>query len=101
MANDNTNTSPASNGAKAKVKQIEALVVKSVAKTFRRIGMAFTNEAIHLDPSLLTDEQVAALKSEPGLVVTQATVTVPVSKGAATTPVVTPIAAPADDKAAE
>ncbi|MCP1375386.1 HI1506-related protein [Dyella lutea] len=98
-----TNTPPAAQkaaqAAKAEVKTIKALVVKSVAKTFRRIGLAFTNEATHLDPSLLSADQVAALKAEPNLVVTEAKVTVAAPADKPATPVVTPITAPAADAA--
>lgn len=90
---DNTQT------AKADVKKIKVLVVKSVANGFRRIGLAFTREAQHLDASVLTDEQKEALTSDPNLSVTTATVTV-AAAGTKDNPVVTPItAAPAaDDK---
>lgn len=99
------NTPPAANtvkqAAKAEVKKIEALVVKSVAKTFRRIGLAFTNEATHLDLSLLTKDQITALTNEPGLVVTKAKVTVPATDAAPTSPVVTPVATAAAGADAE
>lgn len=81
--------------AKSKLKSIEVLVVKSVANGFRRIGLAFTREAQHLDASVLTDEQKTALNTDPNLSVTTATVTV-AAAGTKDNPVVTPItAAPA------
>lgn len=87
--------------AKAELKKIEVLVVKSVADGFRRIGLAFTREAQHLDASVLTDEQKAALASDPALSVTTATVTV-AAAGTAANPVVTPVTAPATaDEAAQ
>jgi hypothetical protein len=82
--------------AKNELVKIKALVVKSVANSFRRIGLAFTREATHLDPSLLTDAQVTALKSEPNLSVSEATVTVVAPADKPATPVVTPVAPAAD-----
>lgn len=94
------NPNPATT-AKAKLKTIEVLVVKSLANGFRRIGLAFTREAQHLDASVLTDEQKAALQNDPNLSVTTATVTV-AKAGTAANPVVTPVEAPAaDDSAAK
>lgn len=95
------NTPTKSAAVKAEVKTIKALVVKSVAKTFRRIGLAFTNEATHLDASLLTKDQIAALTNEPGLVVTEAKIAVPVTDAKPSTPVVTPVTAAAADADAE
>lgn len=93
------NTNPAT--AKAKLKTIEVLVVKSLANGFRRIGLAFTREAQHLDASVLTDAQKAALTSDPNLSVTTATVTV-AAAGTKANPVVTPVeVAAADDSAAK
>lgn len=83
--------------AKADVQKIEVLVVKSIAAGFRRIGIAFTREAQHLDASVLTAEQKAALVNDPNLAVTR--VTVPVAApGTPANPVVTPVveAAPAE-----
>lgn len=92
-------TTPAAT-AKSKLKSIEVLVVKSVANGFRRIGLAFTREAQHLDASKLTDAQKEALNSDPNLSVTTATVTV-AAAGTKENPVVTPVEAPADDSAAK
>ena len=83
----------AENAVKAELKTIKALVVKAAAKTFRRIGIAFTNEATHLDRSLLTDAQLASLKADPSLSVTEAKITVIVPADKPSTPVVTPVAA--------
>jgi hypothetical protein len=83
--------------AKAEVKKIKVYVVKSLAEGFRRIGLAFTREAQHLDASVLTEAQKAALTSDPNLSVTTATVTV-AAGGTTANPVVTPApAAPAAD----
>ena len=81
---------------KAELRTIKALAVKSVAKGFRRIGLAFTREATHLDPSLLTGDQLAAIKADPNLVVTEVKVTVPAPLEKPGTPVVTPVAPAAD-----
>jgi len=95
-------TQTAGDKAKADVKKIKVLVVKSVADGFRRIGLAFTREAQHLDASVLTDAQKAALTSDPNLNVTTATVTV-AAVGTPANPVVMPVAAApaADDSAAK
>lgn len=83
--------------AKSETREILALAVQSVGKAFRRIGIAFTEEAVHLDPDLLTEDQLEALKNEPALRITGAKVTVAVTDAKPTTPVVTPIVAPVDD----
>lgn len=62
--------------AKNELRKVKVLVVKSVADTFRRIGLAFTREATHLDQKLLTASQINALKSDPNLSVSEATVVV-------------------------
>ncbi len=49
--------------------KIETLIVRTVAGTFRRCGIAFSEEAMRLDPSVLSKKQVAELKAEPALVV--------------------------------
>lgn len=85
------NTQTAESNVQAKLKKIEVLVVKSVADGFRRIGLAFTREAQHLDTSVLTAAQRAALQNDPNLSVTTAKVTV-VAGGTAANPVVTPVA---------
>lgn len=77
--------------AKAELQKIEVVVVKSVAAGFRRLGIAFTREAQHLDARVLSDEQRAALHADPNLVVTTDTVTV-AAPGTPTHPVVTPVA---------
>lgn len=79
--------------AKAELQKIEVLVVKSLAAGFRRAGIAFTREAQHLDASVLSAKQKAAIQSDPNLVVTTATVTA--APGTPANPVVTPVAEPA------
>lgn len=93
--------SPSTTASKlgAEVRTIRAIAVKSVATTFRRIGIAFSREAVHLDPELLTEEQIEALKNEPGLHITGVEIDVAVPDKKPTTPIVTPIAAPAADAA--
>jgi hypothetical protein len=64
------------NEVKSELRKVKVLVVKSVADTFRRIGLAFTREATHLDQKLLTTSQINTLKSDPNLSVSEATVVV-------------------------
>lgn len=61
---------------KNELRKVKVFVVKSVADSFRRIGLAFTREATHLDQKLLTTSQINTLKSEPNLSVSEATVVV-------------------------
>ena len=64
------------NDVKNELRKVKVLVVKSVAAQFRRICLAFTREAMHLDQSLLTTSQINTLKSDPNLSVTESTVVV-------------------------
>lgn len=80
--------------AKQDLKKVEVLVIKSVAASFRRLGIVFTREAQHLDAAALSDEQKAALVADPNLTVTTATVAV-AAPGTPASPVVTPVEAPA------
>lgn len=99
---DNTVVNAAENAVSRELRTIKALVVTSVAKSFRRLGLAFTREAVHLDPSLLSKDDVQALKSDPNLVVTEAKVTVPAPLAVAPpTPVVVPVEAPAAEPSAQ
>lgn len=95
MAKTTTQTVEAS--AEAEYVKIKALVVKSVAKGFRRIGLAFTREATHLDPELLTEDQVKALVADPNLNVTPDVVTVTKADAESPNPVLTPVASAVAD----
>lgn len=46
--------------------------IRSVTPRFRRAGMVFTRSETTIDASDLTNDQIALLKSEPNLVVTEA-----------------------------
>ena len=99
-------TSSTENGVKSELRKVKVLVVKSVASSFRRIGLAFTREATHLDQTLLTTSQVNALKEDPNLSVTQATVVTADPAPVAGKPaqsiadaVVTPVQEPTDTSA--
>lgn len=75
-SNTTSTKSTVETDVKNELRKIKVLVVKSVATSFRRIGLAFTREATHLDASLLTSSQVNTLKSDPNLSVSEATVVV-------------------------
>lgn len=45
------------------------IIVKSLVNGFRRAGHAFTREGVVLDTADLSEEQLAAIKAEPKLVV--------------------------------
>lgn len=47
------------------------IIVKSTTDGFRRAGIAFRRDGIVLDTETLTKEQLAAIKSEPKLVVAE------------------------------
>lgn len=89
------------NEVKGELRKVKVLAVKSVADGFRRIGLAFTREATHLDQMLLTTSQINALKADPNLSVTETTITVDSPAPAANAPkpataaeaVVTPVEA--------
>lgn len=45
------------------------IIVKSTTDGFRRAGIAFGRDGVVLDTGSLTQEQIAAIKAEPKLVV--------------------------------
>jgi hypothetical protein len=71
-----SNSQSIESAAKSELRKVKVLVVKSVASTFRRLGVAFTREATHLDQSLLTTSQINTLTSDPNLSVSTSTVVV-------------------------
>jgi len=61
----------AANAQAAKNKTVKALVVKAKADRFHRAGYAFTREETTINISELSDEQIAHIKGEPLLVVSE------------------------------
>jgi hypothetical protein len=62
------------------VSKIKILIVRSVAGGFRRAGIAFSEEAMRLDPAILSKQQIAVLKAEPALSVSEESVEAPEPK---------------------
>jgi hypothetical protein len=65
--------------SKLKTKKVAGLRISALADGFRRAGRAWTTEAVDVPVSEFTKDQVAALKAEPGLRVTECDIDVAVA----------------------
>lgn len=65
---------------KPKTKKIPGLRVRALADGFRRAGRAWSAEAVEVPCAEFTKEQVAALRAEQQLVVTDVDIEVPVTE---------------------
>jgi len=87
--NDQT-TPPA---PKVEIREVGVLEVRSVGKSFRRLGVAFTQEhPTYLNPDALSKEQLQVLKDESSLRIIGAKIAVALTEGAPEALVLVPVA---------
>ncbi|WP_424682922.1 hypothetical protein [Frateuria sp. YIM B11624] len=78
---------------KMEIREVSALDVRSVGKSFRRLGLGFTqDQPTYLNPAALSQAQVETLKSESSLRIIGAKINVAVTEGAPESLVLVPVA---------